>query len=665
MKLHEQERDLFAKFGDREISEIDLTMVDAPSNENEIITESLEQEVESEQVLGLELEAANAPSALAPEPQSAEPRTSEIPEFDIREFEISESETPKTKTPKTKTKPAQSRAAPATENFNPGFSWAAFSGGLASLVWIGGAIGAPIAYYGADAVLAMDPTLQAGLIALAFGPAVLFWLGGAAAGDAFKARKLAHEITRIARGAANPFVSTEDQAKRLSEAVKHEIETLNFAVTAAMGRLGEFRAAAETNAAIFDDAVSASREHADHLTSNLARERDAIVEISGEMRGQTETISHSIGRQVRLMREASKLVKTELGAAEDALEGHLASFAASAQIMAERTHAFHGVAESAQTASASLNTTLTDMLDGLGQATHLTDAARQSAEQAKVAANETASAVRETTQRAVAEAKRAAQLIRAETAAMQEVAGETLARLQSAADAARAASAESQAAADRHAASIERRLSALAATASAQPRAPHQPEAQAPRVVETARTAAMAKLDAVERNSSEEQFEQRQPMRAASGAKTWSSNLFGQPTQKRDAPRGEQFDDGLELIAFGAPTIVKTVDPDTQLKQDVLDLVAAAGIDINAILSAADLEHVAQSSRHGAAARRQAVIDCAPVSVNRILRHVKRNAAASETAAQFRARPDLTRGQRKGEASELVRAYLLIDAALD
>jgi hypothetical protein len=323
-------------------------MVDAPSNENEIITESLTEEVEAEQEseIDLELESADLPPA-----PRAEDTDTEDSEFETLAVE-------------TKAKPVQrtqSRAAPATETFNPGFSWAAFSGGLASLVWIGGAIGAPIAYYGVDAVLAMDPTLQAGLIALAFGPAVLFWLGGAAAGDAFKARKLAHEITRIARGAANPFVSTEDQAKRLSDAVKNEIENLNFAVTAAMGRLGEFRAAAETNAAIFDDAVSASRDHAEHLTSNLSRERDAIVEISGEMRGQTETISHSIGRQVRLMREASKLVKTELGAAEDALEAHLASFAASAQVMSERTHAFHGVAESAHTASASLNTTLSNI----------------------------------------------------------------------------------------------------------------------------------------------------------------------------------------------------------------------------------------------------------------------------------------------------------------
>src|SRR5262245_5669576 len=32
-----------------------------------------------------------------------------------------------------------------------GFSWAAFSGGLAALVWIAGAIGGPISFYGVNA----------------------------------------------------------------------------------------------------------------------------------------------------------------------------------------------------------------------------------------------------------------------------------------------------------------------------------------------------------------------------------------------------------------------------------------------------------------------------------------------------------------------------------
>ena len=56
--------------------------------------------------------------------------------------------------------------------------------------------------------------------------------------------------------------------------------------------------------------------------------------------------------------------------------------------------------------------------------------------------------------------------------------------------------------------------------------------------------------------------------------------------------------------------------------------------------------------------------DAAPGAVNRVARHIKRDAAARTIASEFRARPDLAKSDKKGEASDLVRAYLLIDAAL-
>jgi hypothetical protein len=82
------------------------------------------------------------------------------------------------------------------------------------------------------------------------------------------------------------------------------------------------------------------------------------------------------------------------------------------------------------------------------------------------------------------------------------------------------------------------------------------------------------------------------------------------------------------------------------------------------MLAAGDLERIARCSRDGATARRRAVIDAAPGAVTRISRHIRRNADAQELATKFRSRPDLAKSERKGEGSELVRAYLLIDAAL-
>lgn len=534
--------------------------------------------------------------------------------------------------------------APVKTNF---FSWAGFAGGLAALSWIAAAIAVPFSYFGANALLAMDPAAQAGLIALAFGPAMLFWVAGSAAGEALKARRIAAELSRLAQEARLPLEAGRNDAKRFSNSVKTEIESLNDSVAAALARLQELESVAQRNARLFGDAVEASRQNTDVMSAALTTQRDELMSLNGDLRGQTETMAHSISRQIRLMREASKLVTTEITAAENALQSHLAAFAAQANAMSERTADFHAVADSANAASASLNATMSEMLDGLGEATRLTDAARQSAEDAVFAANETASAVRETTHSAVEEAKRAAQVIRSETEAMQGAAEDTLLRLREAAAAAQAASQESQAAADRHAVSIEKRLSALAATARAKPARP------APRpepVLAEAGALHAAASDAITRTRPQPR-EEAEPRRVFKGLGGWNSSN----------PRREAADESLALVDFGA----RPQDSDASLKQDAIDLVFNAGVDLSDVLHPGDLNRIARCSRQGPSARRQSVADAAPGAVKRVARHLKADGGARRVAAQFRARPDLAHANQTAEGSaNLVRAYLLIDAAM-
>jgi hypothetical protein len=323
--------------------------------------------------------------------------------------------------------PALQEAQATSKKVKIGFSWAGFAGGLAALLWIAGAIGGPLSYFGVAGVMGMDPAMQAGLIALAFGPTLLFWMAASAAGEALKARKLVVELMRMARTSRPPINASA--AQLLTNSVKHEINSLNDAVAAALNRLSELEAAAQRNAALFGEAVETSRKNTQFMTDALRVERDALVDLNGDIRGQTEVLVGSISRQVRLVREASKVVKTEVGEAEGALKSHLALFTDSANDLSERTAEFHRAADAAAAATASLNGAMTQMLEGLSQATRLTETAKKSTAEAVLAANETASAVRETTRMAVSEAKRAAQLIRAETVALQN-APETLAKLQ-------------------------------------------------------------------------------------------------------------------------------------------------------------------------------------------------------------------------------------------
>lgn len=553
-----------------------------------------------------------------------------------------------------------------TARVKTGFSWAAFAGGLAAFTWIGAAVGVPLSYFGIEAVLSMDPAMQAGLVALACGPALLFWVSASAAGEALKARRLAAELTRLAQTPALASEAGEAGARRLSETVKTEIESLNDAVAAALARLGELEHSAQRNAALFNEAIAASREGGEELTQTLQRERDSMRELNGELRNETEVIAHSVGRQVRLMREASKLVNSEMGAAENALERHLAAFAASATTLSSNTSAFKHAAGDANAAASAFNGKIAGLLDGLSEATRLTDAARQSAEHAVAAATETAHAVRESTRTAVTEAKRAAQLVREETIALQDAAGETLSKLSAAAHAARDASEQSQAAADRHASSIEKRLSALAATAAVKKAAPQKAERPAERLVvaNESHVESVGGLQ-VAANAAASRWSQTRASRTRSGDESsrvfkgftgWNNLLPLAPT--RGAPKPANESEAFNLVEFAS------ADPDTMLKHDAIELVADAGVDLDVVLAARDLERIAQSSRHGAAARRRAVVDAAPGAVNRVARHVKRHGDAQRLATQFRARPDLAKSERKGESSDLVRAYLLIDAAL-
>lgn len=513
-----------------------------------------------------------------------------------------------------------------------GFSLPGLVGGVAAFLWVGAVALGVLSFFGPVEAARWPIATQAAVAALALAPALLFWVAASAATEALRARRLALALTELAEAARGPFETREALAQRLGGAVKAELDALNESVGAALDRLFELETVAQRSAAMFTDVVSVSRESSCELTDALVRERDAAIAINADIRVQAEAAAHSVSRQVRLMREASGLVKLEMEGAGHALERHLVSFATSAAQMCEHASQCVGAADSASAASESLNSTMSDMLDGLSEATRLTDAARQSAHEALTAANDTASALQETTRGAVFEARRAAEFVRSETAKLHEVANDTLQQLRETAEAARKAAEASQAAAERHAASIGKRLNALAQTASPQ-------RVASPPAPETPRPAPAAK-----------------PRPVWSGLRT-SAHAHAEPTLQPANESGDRYG----LVEFDAPA---AHDPAAALKDDALYIISAAGVDINAVLHARDLERIADASRSGAQARRRAVLAAAPGAVGRIARHVQRDARAQGVALEFRSRADLAKNYGDAKSAALVRAYLLIDAAL-
>jgi hypothetical protein len=55
--------------------------------------------------------------------------------------------------------------------------------------------------------------------------------------------------------------------------------------------LAHLETTAQRNAALFNEAVSASRQSTEQMSQTLKRERDALVDMTGDMRGQTEIVA--------------------------------------------------------------------------------------------------------------------------------------------------------------------------------------------------------------------------------------------------------------------------------------------------------------------------------------------------------------------------------------
>lgn len=504
---------------------------------------------------------------------------------------------------------------------------AGFWGVGAALTWVGVALGAPAAFLGSEAFQQLHPAVLTGIGAIAIAPAVQILYSAAAAREANRVRRETADLARLL--APN---DAEGRARTLGETVRAEIGALQTAVDTALERFAELEAATARNVQVFDETVNHARDGAGVLSQALQNERIAFEDLNTELRTQSDTLGDNVGRQIRLMREASRLVRQEYVAADETLQGHLASFSAAAALMAERTDAIDGAATATHMAAQRLDGTIVSALEALSQATSLTDTARQSAENATQAANATASAVRETTQRAVADARRVAHMIRSETQAMEDTASATLAKLKDAADEARRASEDAQAAADRHAASIQRRLSAMAGAAQVVNKAP---------VTEAI----------------EQEMPVAEKVYAIAGGR--SSRVV---TETVEAPRFEATQD------WTPPPSANDTGPADRFTvvtkspaESALAMLAQVGVHPPEVFATADLDFIASRARQGGASRRQAVTAAAPEAVARLQRLFEHNAQARSEAAAFRNKPDLA--SQPGGKKVLV-AYLLVDAAL-
>lgn len=530
---------------------------------------------------------------------------------------------------------------------------------VVGIVWIAGGLAAAIALMGWERVQAMSGVEMGALAAALVLPALMAWFSGLAARESARARAEARRLADAADRLLNPERSAEAAAQQLATSVRGEINTLDRALETTLARLKEVEGHITRQANAVEQIEGRAKAGADQLITGMERERSELLRISDELTRQAQTISTSISRHTAAISEAAEQAEQEVRAADQALDHRLTSFGAAAALITDRTAHLTGAAQASADSALRLETALSNALDILAKATNLTDAARQSADAATLAANSTAGAVRETTVRAIDDAKRAADLIRNEAVGVEREAAMALERLREAADAARAAAVGA-----RHAIEDE-------APPAPQGRAPRQRsnpqlrQAPEPPGYDTAWRDETDPLESAPppRTQRREVAPPREPTQPQGGDWTWRDLLSNvdDNEQGRQPARREPAEDPVAHLR-------RQISEPRPNGLPVVSAIEQAGLRLDQVFSPSALERIAQRARSGTQARRRAVYDAAPDATQRLSDFLAQTPEANQEAMQFlrhegsRIAELIGRG-RAAMNADATKAFLLIDAA--
>jgi len=543
----------------------------------------------------------------------------------------------------------------------PGAMMFALALAVAAL-WIVGSIAAAVALLGFDKIMHLGAAQMSAVAGAIFLPSLMAIFSGMAVRDGARARYEAQRLADAADRLLNPEQSAEEAGRKLAMTVRGEINQLDRALEATLARLQEVEGQIVRQAQAVDSMGVQAKAGANEMITGMERERAELMKISRDLTSQAQTIGDSISRHTSSISEAARQAEAEVRAADQALDHRLTSFGAAAALINDRTHGLSNAAQASADSALKLETALSSALDILAKATHLTDAARQSADAASVAANSTAGAVRDSTVRAIDDAKRAADIIRSEAASVERDAAIALERLQDAAEAARAAAIGAREAAE---------ANPIAAQIPARPRVRGRdidPEPQYDRSWRDEQDP----LDAAPPSRMRREVPRDESMfgeRDGEPPEDWTwrdllSNVDQGASQQRiRRQRTEPMPDPAGHLRRQTP------EPRQAQVLPIVEVIEQSGLVFDEVFSPSSLERIAQRSRSGSQARRRAVRDAAAEAARRLGDYLARDPHANQEAMHFlrsegaRVAELLGRG-RAAMGAEATRAFLILDAAL-
>jgi hypothetical protein len=565
---------------------------------------------------------------------------------------------------------------------------------LAGVVWIIGAAGATMTLLGAARMSELGGLEWAALSFMTLMPALIIWLAGAAAREGAMARAEAQYLADAADRMMNPSPVAELAARKMAVSIRGEVSALERALEATLAKLNDVDGVIARQSDAVDRAARLAQENAGALISGLETERASLVRMSDELARRAEEISASVARQANAISAVANQATERLNSVDALLAERLASFDASSALITDRTKALTTAANSTHDSAARLEKALADSLDSLAKATELTDAAKQSAQEATFAANATAGSIRDTTQRAVDDARRAADFIRNEAAAFEREAKTAISRLRSAAgDPASAAPGEPSAPdGPQRPPTTGSRPFFFGSSASARISQKTKTDSDSRALIEAAGPGygpTGAKPQGAPRTSADRATWTWQDMLGTASAE---SETLADELSQRGTPKVAGYPPGrvqLQLNPSDEPVFkpakgagAKMAGPGAQIlppepaasfsapshPMAAVRVIEQAGVQFEQAFTITALDRIASRARNGTQARRRAVRDGSPDAVALIGAHLAVSAAARQEAAVFLSRDgariaDLLGRGRASMSADSTRAFLLIDAA--
>lgn len=336
--------------------------------------------------------------------------------------------------------------------------WA--GGALALLLW--GGIGAwLIATIGPAQIFAQPPMVLAGGFAVVLATGLALAVAGIMAREGARSAQANQVVLTSARLLLEPAEVAHGEVTSLAQAITHETQILNKALSETRQRLDGMKHDIETSVSAALKAAEIVRADSEVLVHKMSSERTSLNQLAESLRNQAESLAKSIPRHAQMMSEAARAAQEQVRQADATLDQRLRDLQETAGHLATRIDQLDTMGAESRKRAQNLGGALMRLDEQLVQSTRMVEAATKAGELAQAAAKSTAESLRDTVSDALGSAMKATETINSKSAQAAEDARSAMTALKDVALQAEATTRAATIAARQHAEETEKRANHL------------------------------------------------------------------------------------------------------------------------------------------------------------------------------------------------------------